>query len=54
MKRVPKLFRLSRVFRAATDDDAVHFHTGPQGQPSPCYEQTCPIPRLSVEDANAD
>jgi hypothetical protein len=53
MKRVPRLFQLSRVFRAHADE-SVHFHSGPQGQPSPCYDQACPIPRLSVEDANAD
>jgi hypothetical protein len=53
MKRVPKLFQLSGVFRT-TAHDAVHFHSGPQGQPSPCYDQACPIPRLSIEDASAD
>jgi hypothetical protein len=53
MKRVPKLFQLSRVFRT-TADDPVHFHSGPQGQASPCYDAACPIPRLSIEDANAD
>jgi hypothetical protein len=53
MKRVPKLFQLSRVFRETTPE-TVHFHSGPQGQASPCYEQACPIPRLSIEDANAD
>ena len=52
MKRVPKLFQLSRVFRLPADDD-VHFHSGPQGQPSPCYDQACPNPRLSAEDATA-
>jgi hypothetical protein len=53
MKRVPKLFQLSRVFRATAHDETVHFHSGPQGQASPCYDHACPIPRLSVEDANA-
>jgi hypothetical protein len=53
MKRLPKLFQLSRVFREAADH-AVHFHTGPQGQPSPCYDQACPNPRLSIEDASSD
>ena len=26
----------------------VHFHAGPQGQPTPCFEQHCSSPRLSV------
>lgn len=26
----------------------VHFHQGPQGQPTPCFDAGCPIPRLSV------
>jgi hypothetical protein len=50
VKRVPKLFNLSRIF-GTPDAEAVHFHSGPQGQPSPCYDQACPIPRLSVDDA---
>jgi hypothetical protein len=27
----------------------VHFHRGPQGQPAPCYDARCSIPRLSVQ-----
>ncbi|MEA2425748.1 MAG: hypothetical protein QOH13_2158 [Thermoleophilaceae bacterium] len=49
MKRVPKLFQISRIFRAPAAH-SVHFHRGPQGQASPCYETACPIPQLSVED----
>jgi hypothetical protein len=30
---------------AATE---VHFHQGPQGQPTPCFDERCPNPRLSV------
>jgi hypothetical protein len=26
----------------------VHFHQGPQGQPAPCFDGRCPLPRLSV------
>ena len=26
----------------------VHFHQGPAGTPSPCYDDGCPIPRLHV------
>jgi hypothetical protein len=29
----------------ATD---VHFHQGPQGQPTPCFDERCPNPRLSI------
>jgi hypothetical protein len=52
MKRVPKLFQLARIFRAP-ETETVHFHRGPQGQPSPCYDGTCPMPRLSAEDSDA-
>ena len=26
----------------------VHFHQGPQGQPTPCYDRRCANPRLSL------
>ena len=26
----------------------VHFHQGPQGQPTPCFDEHCPNPKLSV------
>jgi hypothetical protein len=26
----------------------VHFHQGPQGQPTPCFDERCPNPRLTV------
>jgi hypothetical protein len=26
----------------------VHFHQGPQGQPTPCFDGRCPNPRLSI------
>jgi len=29
-------------------EDHVHFHQGPQGQASPCFEQDCANPRLDV------
>ncbi|HYZ28631.1 MAG TPA: hypothetical protein VE570_06200 [Thermoleophilaceae bacterium] len=40
-----KLRRLSHERRA---EQHVHFHRGPQGQPMPCYESSCPSPRLSI------
>jgi hypothetical protein len=49
MKRVPKLFQLRRFFQAPATE-TVHFHRGPQGQPSPCYDSACPMPHLTVED----
>ena len=30
-------------------DPEVHFHRGPHG-PTPCFEGSCPSPRLPVED----
>jgi hypothetical protein len=29
-------------------EGGVHFHNGPQGQPVPCFEDSCGSPRLSV------
>jgi hypothetical protein len=26
----------------------VHFHQGPQGQAAPCFDERCPLPRLSA------
>jgi hypothetical protein len=52
MKRVTKLFQLARIFREPTTE-TVHFHQGPQGQPNPCYDEGCPMPRLSAEDSDA-
>jgi hypothetical protein len=52
MKRVTKLFQLARIFSAPTTD-SVHFHQGPQGQPNPCYDEACPMPRLAAEDTAA-
>jgi len=28
----------------------VHFHRGPQGQPVPCYDGMCRMPRMASED----
>ena len=35
--------------RRDTGDGSVHFHAGPQGQPSPCFDERCPSPRLDPE-----
>lgn len=32
---------------AAGQDEHVHFHQGPQGRPTPCFDERCPNPRLS-------
>jgi hypothetical protein len=31
-----------------TNTPEVHFHQGPQGQPTPCFDGRCPNPRLSI------
>ena len=53
MKDLPKLFALARIFKAPTAE-TVHFHRGPQGQASPCYDQACEMPHLAVEDVIED
>jgi hypothetical protein len=39
--------RIRRIASPATDG-GVHFHQGPQGQPTPCFDERCSSPRLSV------
>jgi hypothetical protein len=29
-------------------DAEIHFHQGPQGQPTPCFEHGCDNPRLDA------
>jgi hypothetical protein len=36
--------------RAVQEDAAVHFHRGPHGEPSPCYDERCDVPQLAHED----
>jgi hypothetical protein len=40
--------RLRSLTADQNDTAVVHFHQGPQGQPTPCFEDSCPNPRLSV------
>jgi hypothetical protein len=37
-----------RVHASPSQSADVHFHQGPQGQPTPCFDEGCPNPRLSV------
>ena len=49
-----KPVNLTRTIRARLRGHAqpqapdVHFHQGPQGQPTPCFDGSCPNPRLSI------
>ena len=36
------------ALREPVPDVDVHFHQGPGGMPSPCYDHRCPNPRLHV------
>jgi hypothetical protein len=40
---------LKNVLREPAPDVAVHFHQGPGGMPSPCYDDRCRNPRLHVD-----
>jgi hypothetical protein len=42
------LASLKNVLRPAAPDPGVHFHRGPGGMPSPCYDDGCRTPRLHV------
>jgi hypothetical protein len=40
---------VSVVSRARQGGDGhVHFHQGPQSQPTPCFDERCPNPRLPL------
>jgi hypothetical protein len=41
------LDRLPRL-TATPQQERVHFHQGPQGQATPCFDHHCASPRLSV------
>ena len=43
------LASLKSVLRPPVPDSGVHFHRGPGGLPSPCYDDRCHSPRLQVE-----
>jgi len=43
------LSTVRNLLREPSPDVDVHFHQGPGGQPSPCYEHACPSPKLHVD-----
>jgi hypothetical protein len=43
------LAAFSRLLLPADPAEAVHFHTGAEGQPAACYDARCPNPRLQVD-----
>jgi hypothetical protein len=47
----PNISDMKKLIRSLTSTPTtheVHFHQGPQGQPAPCFDEHCPLPRLSV------
>jgi hypothetical protein len=40
---------LRNVLREPAPQVDVHFHHGPGGMPSPCYDDRCGTPRLHVD-----
>jgi len=44
--RMAESLRLHQPPRSA--DTSVHFHSGPQGQPVPCFDAGCPVPHLEA------
>ena len=43
------LAAVRNALRAPERDGDVHFHQGPGGIPSPCYDDGCRTPRLTVD-----
>ena len=43
------LSSLRTILREPAPDVDVHFHQGPGGMPSPCYDDRCRNPRLHVD-----
>ncbi len=40
---------IAAILPSHHDSDPVHFHSGLQAQPVPCFEAACRNPRLSVD-----
>ena len=36
------------LFHDPNDDEPVHFHSGPTGEPAVCHVRGCPNPRLAA------
>jgi hypothetical protein len=49
MARTLQTFRSRLVREPQSEEQHVHFHRGPQGQPAACHDPRCDLPRLSVE-----
>jgi hypothetical protein len=45
---ITKIARTARRVSESPRGADVHFHQGPQGQPTPCYDARCNSPRLSL------
>ena len=43
------LTAVRNVMREPAPDVDVHFHQGPAGMPSPCYDGRCVRPKLQVD-----
>jgi hypothetical protein len=43
------LTKVRDVLRDPAPDVDVHFHQGPAGMPSPCYDGRCRLPKLHVD-----
>jgi hypothetical protein len=43
------LSSLRTILREPAPDVDVHFHQGPGGMPSPCYDDRCSTPRLHLD-----
>lgn len=39
---------LTRLTRASQAHSTVHFHRGPHGEPTPCFNRTCSTPKLEL------
>jgi hypothetical protein len=47
MRRI--LAAVRHALREPAPEVDVHFHQGPDGMPSPCYDDRCRNPRLHVD-----
>ena len=48
--RIPDALKRRRSSRGSD----VRFHSGPQGQPVPCFDEQCTSPHLTLEDTRLD
>jgi hypothetical protein len=43
-----RIATIARRLSTTAHEQETHFHNGPQAQPVPCFDASCPYPRLDA------